>query len=150
MGINKSKYLKLDILNLFLLFLLSILGFSLEFVAIFNSKFKLIGILGDLFYFYIFLIEFFIFGSSFFYYYKNSPKYISFYLVGALLAIVGSVLNILTLVSHVLLFLPPISDKAYTNGWSITNDLSLILLLGLLSLPFIIRIRRDSFNINTS
>ena len=60
-----------------------------------------------------------------------------------MLAIVGSILNILTICAHFLLSLPPISEEPYASSWSIWNDISFIIIIGLISIPFIIQVRKN-------
>ena len=125
---NKSK--GIHFVNIILLTTLSLGGFILELLAVLDSKFKITGVLGDLFYVYLFLIESLIFLTCLFYFLKDSPKYYSYNLVGTMLAIVGTVLNVLTVFAHFLLSIPPLSEEPYVSSWTIWNDLSLIIVVG--------------------
>ena len=145
MEIDKfNKDQTFQIANIVLLLILSLIGELFEILANFNPNNKFPGITGDPFYLYYFLIESIVFASSLAYYFKHSSKYFSFMLVGSMLAIVGMILNILTITSHFLLSLPPISDPAF-SGWSIWNDDLVAVVMGLLALPFIMKVKKGSY-----
>lgn len=139
----KTLPLKLQFIYLLVALLLSIFGTFLELLVNFDSRYKVVGVVGDLFYLYLFVIETAFFGTSLYYYSKSSPKYYSFELAGAVLSVVGSILNILSILGHLLLSLPPISASPYQGSWSFWNEISLITMIGILSLPFLIKIRKN-------
>lgn len=143
MNLSKPTSLKLNLMYIVLALILSLFGLFLELLAIFDTNFKMTGILGNLFYLYLFIIESALFITCLYFYFKENHKYFSFNLVGAILAVVGSVLNILTIFAHFLLSIPPISEEPYASSWSVWNDISFIIIIGLLSIPFIIQVRKN-------
>ncbi len=142
MHVKKLTSDKVTIIYIVIALFLSLIGTILEFLAILDTKFKMTGILGDLFYLYLFIIESALFIACLYFYFKESPKYFSFNLVGAILAIVGSVLNVLTIFAHFLLSLPPLSEEPYASSWTLWNDISFIVIIGILSIPFVIQARK--------
>lgn len=141
MVFKKYNNLKIEIYYIILLLLLSALGSLFEFLAIIDKNFKIDGILGDVFYLYLFLMETLIFSITLIYYFKNSHRFISFYVLGIFIAILGAVLNILTILANFLY--QSFINKTYgTNIW---QDVSLIILLGILSVPLLIHYQINKF-----
>lgn len=128
-----------------ILIILSLIGFILEFISIINPSVKIIGTTGQLLYLYIFIILSGLYISSFVYQLENSSKFYSYKLVASIIGIIGSILNVLIIFSHILYTLPPISDS--TNSLSIINEFSLIIIIGIFSFKFLYKEKLIRFNL---
>ena len=137
MTMNMLYSKKIILFYLIIVLTISIIGSLLEFVVIFDKSFGMIGITGNIFYLYVLMLEVVIFSSGFVLFIRNSNKFISYLIVGAAIAVIISILNILIILTHLLLMMYPIYSSEYSFNLLI-KEFSLILIIGLLSFPFIL------------
>lgn len=139
MLITQQKYFNFKLMDIVTIFVLSIFGALLELNAIFNPSFKISGILGDIWYLYLYIMEIIILCISFYlYYYKNSYKYVKFYILGLLWAVLGMILNILSIIENLFLYIEPFGVNQYGSTWEIWNNISLFVVIGLLAVPLLV------------
>jgi hypothetical protein len=136
---------KNDLNLIILLLVFNFIGTILELINLFDSQIKFIGVTGNLFYLYLQFIETFIFLISLVQGINQSGKYQSYLISGILLLTIGGVINLLTIVSHFLLSIPPINSPDYGN-WMFLNDFSFVTLCLFFSLPYLHKLKKEYLN----
>ena len=133
---------KIILFYLITVLIISITGSVLELFAIFNNTFKMVGITGNIFYLYVFLLETVLFSTALILNLQKSNKFFSYFIIGAAISLVISILNILIVLTHLLLIIYPISSSEY-NYEVLVKEFSLIIIIGLFSTPFIILFKKN-------